>query len=147
MFEINAVRDNRTGNLIQISVLENESIEIPATRERISDPCLALFKYSHPNAPLPNEKAAIELDDWYNQICMEDAFDKPSPGELMIGKKFKVKCWNHTHAPVSYDALVDQIYDAVIEESYGFGTDGFVIKELDMVVDTALMALQHFVIA
>lgn len=51
MFEINAVRDNRTGNLIQISVLEDESIEIPTTHERISDPCLALFRYSHPNAP------------------------------------------------------------------------------------------------
>lgn len=147
MFEINAVRDNRTGDLVQISVLEDESIEILTTHERIDDPCLTLFRYNHPNASLHNMETAIKLEDWYNQICNDDEFDKPTPGELMIGKKFTVQCWNTTHFPDTEQAMVGQYYTATIEEFYGFGTNGFVIQELGMIVDTALMALQHFVIA
>lgn len=149
MFQLTMVRDNRTDTLVRVNVVEGEVIQLPDINMAINDPCLALFMYRHPDATWSwnQQTTAIELCNWYNEICEEDDFDKPAPGELMIGKRFKVRCWNRTHFPGCNDALVDKIYEVEIREAFGFGTDGFYIPELGMIVDTPLMALQHFVIA
>jgi hypothetical protein len=141
--------DNRTNETLMAEIMEDESLEIEGGKIStcpqgigLNDPCYTIFMFHHYGAPMPNIDEAIRLLNWYNAICETDALDLPSPGERMIGQTFNVRCWKNFE-----DAKQDHVYEASIEDFYGFGTNGFVIKELDMEIDTALSAINHFVIA
>lgn len=141
--------DNRTYETCMAEIMEDESLKIEGGKistcpqgQGINDPCYAIFKFHHYEAPTPNEDETLRLFNWYNAICETDSLDLPSPGERMVGQTFNVQCWKEYE-----NAERGHVYEAVIEEYYGFGTDGFVIKELDMIIDTALLAINHFIIA
>jgi hypothetical protein len=150
--------DNRTNETFMAEIMEDESLEIKDEKTAytypqgscigLNDPCYAIFMFHHYEAPFPpNTDEAIRLLNWYNAICETDSFDLPSPGERMIGQIFNVECWKNIKFEDSEMAELGHVYKAVIEDYYGFGTDGFVIPELNMTIDTALLAINHFVIA
>jgi len=143
------ITDNRTNETCIAEIMKDESLEIEGGKIStcpqglgLNDPCYAIFMFHHYEAPIPNVDEAINLLNWYNVCCEADSLDLPSPGELMIGRTFDVQCWKDYE-----NAKFGHVYEAVIEDFYGFGTDGFVIPELNMVVDTALLAINHFIVA
>lgn len=143
------VTDNRTNETCMAKIMEDESLEIEGGKIStcpqglgLNDPCYTIFMFHHYEAPNINVDEAIRLLNWYNAICESDSFDLPSPGERMIGQTFNVQCWKDYE-----NAKAGHVYEAVIEEYHGFGADGFVIPELNMTIDTALLAVNHFIIA
>ena len=147
--------DNRTNETCMAEIMEDESLEIEGGKIStcpqglgLNDPCYAIFMFHHYEASFtPNTDEAIRLLNWYNAICETDSFDLPSPGERMIGQTFNVQCWKDLKFEDTGMAEFGHVYEAVIEEYHGFGSDGFVIPELNMTIDTALLAINHFIIA
>lgn len=144
--------ENNTNEIFMAVIMDDESLAIKKSQFRmeelgINDPCFAIFRFRHYEAPISNTDEAIRLLNWYNAICETDSFDLPSPGERMIGQTFNVQCWKDLKFEDTEMAEFGHVYEAVIEEYYGFGTDGFVIPELNMTIDTALLAINHFIIA
>lgn len=139
--------ENGTNKVVFAEIMEDDSFEIEALKLGINDPCYAIFRFQHEEAPLPNVAETAKLLAWYDQICESDSLDQPSPGERMIGKQFNVLCWKNTQCDDGENAKAGVQYVAEIEDYHGFGTDGFFIEELGMNVDTAVFALNHFIIA
>lgn len=139
--------ENGTNKVFDAQIMDDESFEIEALNLGVNDPCYALFRFQHADAPLPNVEATSELLNWYNSLCEEDSFDQPPPGEQMIGKTFYVMCWNSTALFGCNNTVAGKTYAVEVKDCHGFGTDGFHIEELGFYVDTATFAIQHFMIA
>lgn len=145
---MNMILVENTGCKVYMAeIMEDDSFEIEKLKLKINDPCYAIFRFKNTESPLPNLENCAELLAWYNQICKMDDFDHASPGELMIGKQFYVMCWKNTQLEDCTNAKASVTYAAEIIDCHGFGTDGFFIEELGMNVDTAVFALNHFIIA
>lgn len=139
--------ENSTNKVVFAEIMEDESFKSEDPNIGVNDPCYAIFRFQHGEAPLPNVNETAKLLAWYDQICESDSLDQDSPGERMIGKQFNVLCWKNTECDDCENAKAGVQYVAEIEDYHGFGADGFVIKELGMNVDTAVFALNHFIIA
>lgn len=146
--------DNRTNETCMAVTMDDASLEIEGGKIStcpqglgLNDPCYAIFMFHHYESPIPNVDEAIRLLNWYNAICETDSFDLPSPGERMIGQTFNVQCWKDTRYYQCNNAKYGHVYQAEIKDFHGFGSDGFFIDELGMYIDTALQAINHFIIA
>jgi len=140
--------DNRTNKIVNAIITEGCALEVEELKLCINDPCYALFMFHHKDAPNPpNTENVLGLLGWYEDICENDDLDRDSPGEIMIGATFDVFCWKDTEYQDSTNAITGQTYKAEIIDFFGFGTDGFFIKELDLNIDVATDAVNHFVIA
>lgn len=135
---------NKTNKSVIVEIMEDFSIETDT--HGINDPCYALFMFHDPEALQANTDVALQLLNWYEQICDDDSLDQESPGEKMIGKTFEVYCWKTTSDDEAEPAVAGRTYKAEIIDFHGFGTDGFYIEELEMFVDTVLFAINHFAI-
>lgn len=139
--------ETSTNKVYLADIMEDDSFEIETLKLGVNDPCYAIFRFQRGDAPLPNRAGTTELLAWYNEICETDDFDMDTPGERMIGKQFYVMCWKNTELEDCNNAKAGVTYAAEIVDCHGFSTDGFFIEELGMTVDTAVFALNHFIVA
>lgn len=138
--------ETRTNKVVISDITPDESLEIKEFNLVLSDPCYALFRFQHVEAPSPNKIKCKELLNWYDEICESTPLPE-IPGERMIGKTFNVLCWNTWKSAHCNNAIAGTTYAVEIKDSYSFTSDGFFIEELGMYVDTVLMAINHFIVA
>jgi hypothetical protein len=139
--------ETRTNKVVIGDKMEDESVEIKEFNLGMNDPCYALFRFQHADAPSPNKTKCKELLNWYDEICESDSLDQESPGERMIGKMFNVLCWKSTRFAQCNNAFAGTVYAVEIKDAHGFGSDGFFIEELGMYIDTVVLAMDHFIVA
>lgn len=136
----------KAGQAVEFEYVEGLGYESEEIKYLAADPVidgLALFR--HPDAPwsMYAESEAKEIYEKWNQLVEEDDFSGNIAAEGMVGTTFQVFCWK------AFDSLqAGEVYEATIENFFGFNTDGFVIynNDQEVVVDMVDQAINHFVL-
>jgi len=138
----------KAGQEVEFEYIEDLGYESEEISYLAADPIIdGLLLFRHPNAPWGASANAVAKDLYEKWLYLLEEFleeySTVPPNERMIGTVFLVCCWK------AFDRLqVGEVCEAVIENSFGLDTNGFVIyhDDREIVVETINEVINHFVL-